>query len=157
MKPFLLRERALTALDWSHVVGFVLGFGVVGGGLFTSLGIYQAMGTAHTAADAQAFELADYAFLTATRGTPGWPDVVERLPSAEDYYGWLWGDQSNALSAENDIVTRATFVDDYAVTYAAAVARGINLDGFMSPNDLRLAYTQSITETHSETMPVLGP
>lgn len=83
------------------------------------------------------FSLDGFDYMTPSGGTPGWRDSVARFRDAEDFYGWLTSDAANARDPGNGFDTRALFVDDYAVTFAAATARGLDLAGYPSPHDLR--------------------
>lgn len=146
MQHFLKNEAAAVSVDWVFLTAgaFVLGFGSLG---LVSGGLLSLSREAAATMDGDAimaiaelgprFDLSAYAYLSDSRGTPGWQNIVTGFDRAEDFYGWLLSDYANALDAQNDFATRAVLADDYAITFAAAVEKGIDLDGFANPIELR--------------------
>lgn len=154
MKPFFQGERAAIAVGWIALVGGALGL---------SLAVIGFLNSEHTDVVARqtpaiiTFDLSSYDFLTAAQGTPGWRETVEEFTDASDFQGWMRSDYANALDPRNDDLTRAIFADDYAVTFAAALARGVDLTGFDNPSDLSRRLSRTLFVTAEDTMPPLGP
>lgn len=148
MERFLSNERGALAVDWVVLTGgaMALSLGAIGligshlGNRTDDISVALADDAALAAAIASfqpGFDIGAYPFLTQPGGTPGWRDTIAGFHTDEEFYGWLTSDHGNARHPENDAHTRKLLSDDYALTYAAADARGIDLSAYQDPYDLR--------------------
>lgn len=151
MMQFIKEDRGAVTVDWVVLTAALVGLGlaslaVVSGGVENISGDIAVSLADDSILDASrfSFDLGSFAFLTDPGGTPNWQDAVDGFSSEGEYYSWLEADLAGSLDNGNSDLYRAQLADDYAMTYAAAQAQGLDLSGYDDPRDVQTMVASQI-------------